>query len=60
MKGVFIHNVGYIQFSSPVINCPQWQLFTGLNPQKRLDRVNSGRGKTAQAERICSALSEVC
>jgi len=34
MNEVVIHSGSYFQFSGPVINCPQRQLFTGLNPQK--------------------------
>jgi len=47
MKGVFIHRGGYVQFSGPVINCPQWQLFTGLNPQKNDTTAFSQRKKNA-------------
>jgi hypothetical protein len=45
MKGMVIHRGVYIQFLSPVINRPQWQLFTGLNPQKIDQMAFSGRKK---------------
>lgn len=56
MNGVFIHRGSYVQFSGPVINCPQRQLFTGLNSQKSNERARSGQGKFAQGEGICPAL----
>jgi hypothetical protein len=58
MKGVVIHSVGYLQFLGPVINCPQWQLFTGLNPQKFDGGRGTGQPKTAQGEKICPAFLE--
>jgi hypothetical protein len=47
MNRVVIHSAGYIQFSTPFINCPQWQLFTGLNPPKIANKAFSGRKKSA-------------
>jgi hypothetical protein len=51
MNRLFIHSAGYIQFSTPFINCPQWQLFTGLNPQKSANKVFSGRKKAPAKNR---------
>jgi len=51
MKEVVIHSAGYIQFSTPFINCPQWQLFTGLNPQKIANKAFSGRKKAPAKDR---------